>query len=109
MVQLQVINRILETGDPSIFTLNNLDDSYFCDYANEFNFIKEHYSSYGSVPDKESFASKFNSFDFIDVKESNKYLLDALVEDKNKRNLISVFNKVREKLNANDTEGALQA
>ena len=109
MIQLQVINRILETGDPSIFTLNNLDDSFFCDYANEFNFIKEHYTTYGSVPDKATFASKFNSFDFIDVKESNKYLLDALVEDKNKRNLISVFNKVREKLNANDTEGALQA
>lgn len=107
MVQLQVLNKILSDGDASLFVLNNLDDSYFSDYKDEFNFIKNHYNTYGAVPDKETFADKFNDFDFIVVKEPNKFLLDSLFEDKNKRNLIEVFNKVRTKLNENDVEGAL--
>lgn len=108
MVQLQILNRILETGDSSIITLNNFDDSYFSDYKDEFNFIKDHYTEYGVVPDKESFADKFNDFDFINVNEPTKYLLDKLVEDKNKRNLIKTFNKVRDYINGNDLEGALK-
>lgn len=108
MVQLQVLNKILDSKNASLFTLNNLDDSYFSDYKDEFNFIKEHYNKYGVIPDKETFISKFNSFDFIIVNESDKYLLDNLAEDKNRRNLIETFNGIREKLNANDTEGAMQ-
>lgn len=108
MVQLQILNRILDTGDSSIITLNNFDDSYFSDYKNEFNFIKDHYSEYGVIPDKESFIDKFNDFDFIKVNEPTKYLLDKLVEDKNKRNLIKTFNKVRDYINGNDLENALK-
>ena len=107
MIQLQFINRVLDTGDPSLFVLNNLDDSYFSEYKDEFNFIKNHYRDYGVVPDKETFVAKFNTFDFINVKETNKYLLDALAEDRNKRNLIETFNKIRDKLNNDDTDGAL--
>lgn len=108
MIQLQVLNKILDSKNASLFTLNNLDDSYFSDYKDEFNFIKEHYNKYGVIPDKETFVSKFNSFDFVIVNESDKYLLDSLAEDKNRRNLIETFNGIREKLNANDTEGAMQ-
>ena len=108
MVQLQVLNKILDSGNASLFTLNNLDDSYFSDYKDEFNFIRDHYQKYGVVPDKTTFVSKFNSFDFIVVNETDKYLLDSLAEDKNRRNLIDTFNKIREKLNSNDTEGAMQ-
>jgi replicative DNA helicase len=108
MVQLQVLNRILETGDSSIITLNNFDDSYFSDYKEEFNFIKNHYTDYGVVPDKETFIDKFNDFDFIAVNEPTKYLLDKLVEDKNKRNLIKTFNKVRDYINADDLDNALK-
>ena len=108
MVQLQILNRILDTGDSSIITLNNFDDSYFSDYKDEFNFIRNHYRDYGVIPDKESFADRFNEFDFIKVNEPTKYLLDKLVEDKNKRNLIKTFNKVRDYINGNDLENALR-
>ena len=108
MIQLQVLNKILETGDASLFVLNNLDDSYFSEYKKEFNFIRDHYRENGNIPDKETFISKFNDFDFINVHETNKYLLDALAEDRNKRGLIETFNKIRDKLNADDTEGALR-
>ena len=109
MIQLQVLNRILDEKDSSIFTLNNFDSSYFSDYKDEFNYIKDHYNSYGVVPDKETFVSKFNDFDFISVTEPTKYLLDELVADRNKRNLIKTFNKVRDCLNSDDLDGALKA
>ena len=35
---MQVINYILETKDSSLITLNNLNEEYFSDYKNEFNF-----------------------------------------------------------------------
>lgn len=108
MIQLQILNKILNTGDSSLFVLNNLDESYFSEYKDEFNYIKNHYNTYGVVPDKETFAEKFNDFDFIVVNEPDKYLLDSLAEDKNKRNLIDTFNKIRDKLNDNDTDGALK-
>jgi len=108
MVQLQILNRILETGDSSIITLNNFDESYFSDYTEEFDFIKEHYTTYGVIPDKETFVSKFNDFDFITVNEPTKYLLDELVADKNRRNLVKTFNKVREYLNNDDLDNAVK-
>lgn len=108
MVQLQVLNRILDEKDSSIFTLNNFDSSYFSDYKDEFNYIKDHYDTYGTIPDKETFVSKFQDFDFISVNEPTKYLLDELVADRNKRNLIKTFNKVRDCLNNDDLENALK-
>lgn len=108
MVQLQVLNRILDSNDPSIFTLNNFDESFFSDYVDEFKFIRDHYAEYGVIPDKETFVSKFQDFDFISVNEPTKYLLDELVADRNRRKLVRTFNKVRDYLNNDDLDGALK-
>ena len=40
MIQLQMINKILDTKDSSIITMNNLNIDYFSDYKDEFNYIK---------------------------------------------------------------------
>ena len=72
MIQLQFLNKLLQSGDFSIVILNNLDNSYFSDYKNEFDFIVSHYNEYGRVPDKETFLSEFNNFDFIIVNETDK-------------------------------------
>ena len=45
--QLQVINKILQTGDFSLVTLNNLTEDYFFNYRAEFNYLKTHYETYG--------------------------------------------------------------
>ena len=107
MIQLQYLNKLLNSGDSSLITLNNLDDSFFSDYKEEFNYIKNHIDEYGKVPDLATFLSKFSDFDVVEVKESNSYLLDALYEDKNKRLLASTFNKIRNLLNEGKTEEAL--
>lgn len=108
MVQAQLINKLLSSGDSSIITLNNLTDEFFSDYKDEFNYIKNHLQQYGKIPDKLTFIGVFPNFDVFDVKETNDYLLDALYEDRNKRYLTKTFNKIREALIAGNTENALQ-
>ena len=59
MIQLQMLNHILDTKNSSIIVMNNLNADYFSDYKDEFNFIKNHFNSYGSICDKETFLNKF--------------------------------------------------
>lgn len=107
MIQLQVLNRLLDSKDASFIITNNLTEEFFSDYLNEFKFIKEHFDKYNNIPDKATFLSEFPDFDIIQVEESSDYLLDALYEDRNKRKLASVFNQIRKLLNEGKTEEAL--
>lgn len=81
MIQLQVINKILSTSDYSIVTNNYLTVEHFTGYEPEFTFISDHYAKYGNVPDRETFLDKFPEFDFIEVAETDKYLVDTLSEE----------------------------
>lgn len=107
MIQLQMLNHLLATSDDSILKVNNVDDTFFSDYTEEYNFIREHISKYGNVPDKLTFAEKFPDFDWIEVNENPNYLIDELYKDRNKRTLARVFNGVRDRINAGDVEGAM--
>ncbi len=107
MVQLQLLNYLLQTGDGSLLKVNNVDDTFFSDYVSEYTFIRDHMSQYGQVPDKLTFASKFADFDWIEVRENPNYLIDELYRDRNKRTLARVFNGVRDRINAGDIEGAM--
>lgn len=107
IVQLQLLNYLLQTGDASLLKVNNVDDTFFSDYTKEYNFIRDHMSMYGQVPDKLTFASKFADFDWIEVQENPNYLIDELYRDRNKRTLARVFNGVRDRINAGDIEGAM--
>lgn len=107
MIQCQVLNYILQKSDVSFITLNNIDQEFFSDYADEFNYIINHYNEYGNCPDIYTFANKFPNFDIINVNESTDYLLNELYEDRNKRKLASVFNKIRDLINQNKIEEAI--
>lgn len=107
MIQLQVLNKILKSKDASFITENNLSEDYFSDYKEEFLFIKNHISSYGKVPDIETFLIKFKNFDIIDVGEDNSYLLGELIKDRNTRFLVSTFNDIRNALQNNQIDKAL--
>ena len=108
MIQLQMLNRILQSKNTALITVNNLTDDYFSDYRVDFNFIKNHLDQYGNVPDLETFLNRFTNFDVIDVKESDNYLIDALYDNKNQRELASVFNKVRSLIMSNKTDEAMK-
>jgi replicative DNA helicase len=107
MIQLQYINYLLASRDASSLLVNNIDESFFSDYTDEYRFIKNQLDTYGCVPDKITFADKFTRFDFIEVKDSPSYLLDELYDDKNKRMLASTFNSVRDAFNKGDTQKAI--
>lgn len=107
MIQLQFLNRILDTKDPSLIVINNLTEDYFCDYLGEFRYIKTHLDTYGNVPDKESFLNKFPDFDVLSVTETDTYLIDELYQDRNKRFLAKTFNEIRKLLNEGKTEAAM--
>ena len=52
MIQLQFLNKILDSQDPSLILVNNLDESFFSDYKSEYRFIKDHLDKYNNIPDK---------------------------------------------------------
>ena len=107
MIQLQVINKILEDKDFSIIESNLIDKSYFTDYEDEFNYLKEHYDKYGNVPDKETFLSRFDDFSIINVNETNEYLLNKLREDKLYNNFLPTLQNVSDLVENGDTIKAI--
>lgn len=107
MIQLQVLNRILATSDSSMLLMNNLNDDFFSDYRQEYKWIKNHIDTYGNVPDIHSFVDKFPEFDVVQVNETNRYLIDELYQDYNKRKLARVFNRVRDLINQDKIDEAM--
>lgn len=104
MITLQILNKVIQTGDIQLITKNALTEEYFVGYEKEFNFIVDHFNKYGNVPDKATFLDKFNDFNLIEVTETDKYLLDTLYEEHLYYKSVEVVQKVAEllKTNAND-------
>ena len=106
MIQEQALNYVIKNNDVSLITLNNLTSDYFSDYKSEFDFIMDFYSKYGKTPDYETFLDVFPEFETIDVKEPQRYILEELTKDHNKRFLAQNFNKIRDLILNDDVEGA---
>lgn len=87
MVALQVISKIINSKDLSIYEDNNLTVDYFIGYEKEIQYILDHKETYGNVPDKETFLDHFTdengncSIQLVDVTESDRYLLDTIREE----------------------------
>lgn len=102
MVELQIISKILETGDFSIIEDNLITDDYFKDtgWEDEFLFIKNYYQEYGTVPDKSTFLHKFKDRfkgenPLVDTERtSNEYLVDTIREEYQFRKLAPVVDKI---------------
>ena len=106
MVALQVLNKILATGDISILRDNDITKEYFVGFEDEFDFINNHYSQYGNVPDKATFISKFNEFEFVDVQESDRYLVDTIREEYLYYKSVPVLQKAAELLKSDANAAA---
>lgn len=107
MIQLQFLNKLLDTKNSSLITLNNLTSDYFSNYRKEFNFILNHLREYNSIPDKETFLNVFPDFELINVTENDNYLLEELFKDYKENALVDTFNKVRDLMLAGKSEEAL--
>lgn len=107
MIEEQIINYILDTKDSSLIVLNRLDESFFPGNKSEWNYILNHFNTYGNIPDKESFLNVFPTFDLIHVTEPIQYLIDEIYKEKQNNQLAATFNKVRKLLIENKTAEAL--
>ena len=101
------MNYIVKSGDTSLISLNNLNEDYFSDYREEFKFIDNHIRTYNKVPDMETFLARFKNFDVVDVRESEAYLISALVDDFNTRKLAATFKKVSTLIQAGRVDEAI--
>ena len=100
VVVLQILSRVLETGEYEFFE-NNLitkEDFIGTGYEEEFEFITDHYKKYGNVPDKATFLAKFPNEELVQVEESDKYLVDTLREDVLYRKSVPIVQKIAELL-----------
>ena len=103
MIQEQFLNYILQTQDSSLITLNNLTKEFFTDYTAEYDFILNHLSDYGKVPDLTTFVSEFPNFDVFQVNEPANYLVDKL----NNINDIywQLYGEIKDDITGSDSNG----
>ena len=106
MVQLQCLNRVLETKSMSLLTDNNLTEDYFIEYPDEYAFIKNHFDTYGKVPDTETFMSNFQDFELIEVNESDRYLVDTIREEYLYSKSVPIIKHAAELLKADANEAS---
>lgn len=99
---------MLEDRDYSVISTNNLTQDFFYSCQNEFNFIKNHYERYHTIPDIETFSDYFPEFRIYKVSEPITYLMEKLSEDYNKAMLGVRFNKIKELLEKGDTNKAME-
>lgn len=79
---LQILSKVVSSGDYSIIENNLLNEEFFVEYEDEFNYIRKHYKKYGNVPDKFTFLSKFPDIELVEVAESDKYLIETIKEER---------------------------
>ena len=49
MIQLQFLNKLLDSKDTSGLQINNIDLSFFSDFYKEYSYIKDHISRGNSI------------------------------------------------------------
>lgn len=106
MISLQVLNKLLQSGNIEFLDNNDFDVSYFTDYENEYNFILSHYKKYKNMPDKETVLDKFPKFNILDVKESDEFLATKLKEQYIYTKSVPIINKAIE-MYSEDSYGAV--
>lgn len=104
--QFQILNKILQTKDFSLVTMNNLTEDHFFQYKAEFNFIKNHYDKFRVVPDRLTFLNTFSDFDVTDVNEPDNYLLEQLTKDYNTSYMATGFNKIKKLIESGQIDEA---
>lgn len=106
LISLQILSKIIQTKDYSIICDNELTSEYFVGFEDEFNFIKNHYEEYGNIPDSATFISKFPEFEFVEVAETDKYLVDTINEEYLYYKTVPVIQKMAELLRTNSNTAA---
>ncbi len=96
--QVQALCRILDKKDLSLITNNNLTEEFFSETKAEYNFIKQHYEMYKTVPDKVTFLSVFPDFSYTEVREPDNFIVEQLIQDYKANYMATMWNEGKRKL-----------
>lgn len=92
-VELQVISKILTTDSSyEIDRLCSFDESYYSVFKKQIQFILDHRSKYGNVPDIFTFQAEFEDIVLVSVDEPIQFLEDGLRKNKQHILLLETFN-----------------
>lgn len=106
MIQLQLLSKVLSSGNNSIIEDNFLTRDYFTGYEEEYDFIQEHKNKYGNVPDTATFLAKFPDVELVECNETDKFLVDTIREEHLYYQSIPVVQKVAELLKSDANAAA---
>lgn len=94
-VELQVISKILTSqSDEEISRLLSFDSSYYAVFKKQIEFIFDHKSKYGEVPDVFTFQAEFEDITLVQVNEPILYLENEMRKNKQHIILLETFNKL---------------
>lgn len=107
-IELQVISRILTSDSTNeVDKLCSFDSSYYNIFKREIEFILNHRSKYGDVPDTFTFQAEFPEIELVKVTEPLKFLTTEIKKNKQHIMLLDTFNKLKD-LGSGDVSEAWQ-
>ena len=96
-IELQVISKILTSESPTeVDTLCGYDSSYYSVFKKQIEFILEHKSKYGDVPDPFTFQAEFPDINLLVVKEPMTFLVNGIKNNKKQIMIVETFNKIKD-------------
>lgn len=109
MIQIFMIVKILTEGYDKWVLSNDLDVTYFSDFVEEFNYIKDYYDKYGTTVDVNTFLGHFKKFrdTWVECTDPDKDLLARLRCDARLRmsaKLLSEFKDAASKIDDYEDE-----
>lgn len=105
-IELQVISKLLVTEDQKeIDSLLSFGPEYYSIYSKQIEFIENHVTRYGSVPDVFTFQAEFPDVEIVRVDEPVEYLAEGMRKNRQRILLIETFNKI-EQLDSDDVSEA---
>lgn len=107
MVGLQILNYVLEKKNMDLIINNDLDVSYFPNHDKTYNYIINHYNKYKVVPDKATVLDNCKGFEFIEVHDSESYLIEKIREERLYLEIYDLMVNVRD-LVMDDSRKALE-
>ena len=106
MVGLQILSKIIATHDISLIENNSLTIDYFVGFENEYEFITNHFKTYGNVPDEATFLNEFPNIELVEVTESDTYLIDKVREEHLYSQSVPVLKRTAELLKVDSNAAA---
>lgn len=109
LAELQCINYIFQKNSLQVAVLNGLTEDHFTVYKEHFKYVVDFYNKYNQLPSREAFQVEFqDKFDWLNVTDPEKFIVDKLKETKLYRDLIVDYNKLADLLRAEKSDIAVE-